>query len=351
MQMKVSIAGASGYAGGELIRLLANHPNFELSALAANSKAGQTVATVHPQFIGTELGDMVIGETNADALAAEIIFLALPHGASGELAQAIRVRNPESMIVDLGADHRLSSAEAWNNYYGSQHRYAGRWVYGLPELHGQAELISQSHEVANPGCYATAIALAFMPALANGLIEESTLTAVAASGTSGAGKSLSESLLATNVMGSMTPYKVGGIHQHIPEIEQTLNMVPGVRDSRLTFTPILAPMPRGIIATCGGTVIQKDMDIVAITALYRDYFRNSPFVAVLDQGVPPSTGAVLGSNSVHISVDVDPRTHQLIAIAVLDNLVKGAAGQAIQNANIMNGFDQSMGLPTVGVMP
>jgi N-acetyl-gamma-glutamyl-phosphate reductase len=351
MQVRVSIAGASGYAGGELIRLLANHPNFELSVLAANSKAGQTVATVHPQFIGTELGDMLIGETNADALATELIFLALPHGASGELAHDIRVKHPESMIVDLGADHRLGSAEAWNNYYGPQYEFAGQWIYGLPELHGQADLISQSLEVANPGCYATAIALAFMPALANGLIEESTLTAVAASGTSGAGKSLSESLLATNVMGSMSPYKVGGIHQHIPEIEQTLNMVSGVHDSRLTFTPILAPMPRGIIATCSGTVVGTNVDTDTIRALYRDYFRTAPFVAVLDQDVLPSTGAVLGSNSVQISVDVDPRTHQLIVIAVLDNLVKGAAGQAIQNANLMNGFDQSLGLPTVGVMP
>jgi N-acetyl-gamma-glutamyl-phosphate reductase len=309
------------------------------------------VASVHPQFTGTELGNLVIGDTNPDTLAADLIFLALPPGASGQLAAEIRVKQPDCMIVDLGADHRLGSAEAWGNYYDGNVSFAGQWVYGLPELHSQSTAISHARQVANPGCYATAIALAFIPALAHGLVDESTLNVVAASGTSGAGKSLSESLLATNVMGSMSPYKVGGLHQHIPEIEQTLNLVPGVVDARLTFTPILAPMPRGIIATCNGAVRAGDLDTESVINVYRDYFSNSPFVTVLEQGVLPSTGSVVGSNNVHISITIDPRTRQLIAVAVLDNLVKGAAGQAIQNANIMNGFEESLGLPVIGIMP
>ena len=344
--MKIAIAGASGYAGGELLRLLIGRQDCQIVSIAAQSYAGKPLISAHPQFIGTPMGEWVFCETVPEALSADLIFLALPQGASGALVQSLVAMYPDSKIVDLGADFRLESADDWVRYYGGEH--AGSWAYGLPEKSGAREVISQSQYVANPGCYATATALAFLPAVNAGIVETQGLTCVAASGTSGAGRGLSENVMATTVMGSLSPYKTGGRHQHIPEIEQTIGS-----DARLSFTPILAPMPRGILATCVAPLAEnhQSIDAAAVREIYGQYFAESEFVTVLPSGTLPSTGAVLGSNAVQMSIDVDHHSQQLIVISALDNLVKGAAGQAIQNANLMFGLPEGTGLSTIGVTP
>ena len=346
IHMKIAIAGASGYAGGELLRLLADRQDCQIVSIAAQSYAGKTLISAHPQFTGSPMGEWVFCETVPEALSADLIFLALPHGASGALAQSLIDMYPECKIVDLGPDFRLESSDEWVRYYGGKH--AGTWTYGLPEKIGAREVISRSQYVANPGCYATATALAFLPAVSVGIVETQGLTCVAASGTSGAGRGLNENVMATSVMGSLSPYKTGGRHQHIPEIEQTVGAA-----SRLSFTPILAPMPRGILATCIAPLTgdHQSMDAVAVRDIYEQYFAESEFVTVLPSGTLPSTGAVLGSNAVHMSIDIDHHSQQLIVISALDNLVKGAAGQAIQNANLMFGLPEGAGLSTIGVTP
>ncbi len=244
MTYTVSVAGASGYAGGELLRLVLDHPELRLGALAAGGKAGQPVSATHPQLVG--LADRDFVTTDADSLAdADLVLLALPHGESAALVRALPSELP---VVDLGADFRLQDADAWQHYYGST-THAGTWVYGLPELPGQRDRLADATRVANPGCYATAVALALAPLLAADLVEPQDIVVVAASGTSGAGRKPSDGLLASEVMGSMSPYKVGGAHQHTPEMEQALSLAAGAPVSML-FTPTLAPMSRGILATC-----------------------------------------------------------------------------------------------------
>ncbi len=340
MTVSVAVAGASGYAGGELLRLLAGHPEFRLVATTAASNAGQMLSGLHPQL--GAFGDITIEATNAEVLSrADLVFLALPHGTSAAVVADLpeRVR-----VVDLGADFRLGSAEAWKQYYpGFAH--AGSWVYGLPELSDRST-IRAATRVANPGCYATAIAMGFAPVLE--LIDTSDLVVVAASGTSGAGRKPSDSLLATEVMGSMTAYKVGGLHQHTPEIEQTLAGLT-TRAVRLSFTPLLAPMSRGILATLTARVqVGSKLDVHALLA---EYYRDEPFARVVPRGRQPATSSVYGSNSVHLQGEFDDHTQRVVITVALDNLVKGAAGQALQNANIMYGFGETIGLPTMGVAP
>ncbi len=340
MTTAVAVAGASGYAGGELLRLLAGHPEFEAVAVTAAANAGQQLGDLHPQL--GALGDTTIEPTTAEVLSrADLVFLSLPHGKSAAVVADLpnRVR-----VVDLGADFRLSSADAWRRYYpGFEH--AGTWTYGLPELADRAG-IRAARRVANPGCYATAIALGFAPVLDR--VDPSDLVVVAASGTSGAGRKATESLLATEVMGSMTAYKVGGAHQHTPEIEQTLSALTSAQ-VRLSFTPLLAPMPRGILATLTARVVSGgDPDVHGLLA---DRYRDEPFIRVLPAGRQPATASVLGSNAVHLQGTFDAHTGRVVITVALDNLVKGAAGQAIQNANLMYGFGETSGLARIGVAP
>jgi len=341
----VAVAGASGYAGGELLRYLAQHPTFDLVAACAAGRAGEQLTGVHPQFAGTAWSDLVLDETTPDLLSqADVVFLALPHGESAALAAQL----PDSTaIVDLGADFRLRSAKAWSRFYGGEH--AGTWIYGLPELPGAREQISSSTKVANPGCYPTAVALALAPLARAGAIEAKDIVVVAASGTSGAGRKASDSLLATNVMGSMAAYKVGGIHQHTPEMEQSIAIAAGIDtgDVSLSFTPLLAPMPRGIVATCTARLTGDDDPRATIEAAYA----SEPFVTVLPEGQWPATGSVSGTNSAQLQVAVDERIGRVIVESVIDNLGKGAAGQAIQNANLMFGLEESAGLDVIGVAP
>jgi N-acetyl-gamma-glutamyl-phosphate reductase len=349
MGARVAVAGASGYAGGELLRLLAGHPDLEIGPLAANSSAGTPVTAVHPQLTGHPgLDGAVFAATEPDLLAgADLLFTALPHGESAQLA----ARLPGHLkVVDLGADFRLADADKWTQYYPGP--YAGQWTYGLPELPGARDAIRAAATVAAPGCYATASILALAPLLAAGLADPADIVIVAASGTSGAGRSARPDLLATEVMGSMSAYQVGGTHRHTPEIEQNLDTergrVPASPPVRVSFTPTLAPMPRGILATCTARSSASPADLrAALTAAYG----HEPFVRVLPEGRWPATGATLGSNAAHLQVAADAHAGRAVVVCALDNLVKGAAGQAIQNANLMLGLPEAAGLTAPGVSP
>ena len=341
----VAVAGASGYAGGELLRYLAQHPSLDLVAACAAGRAGEPLAAVHPQFAGTSWAGLVLDETTTNVLGqADLVFLALPHGESAALAGQLPA---VTMIVDLGADFRLRSADAWSTFYGGEH--AGSWTYGLPELSGAREQIRAATKVANPGCYPTAVALALAPLAQAGAIDFKDIVVVAASGTSGAGRKASDSLLATNVMGSMGAYKVGGVHQHTPEMEQSIATAGGwdIGDVTLSFTPSLAPMPRGIVATCTATLTKQ----VNVRAILHDAYAHERFVTVLPEGQWPQTGSVSGTNAAQIQVAVDDHTGRVVVVSVIDNLGKGAAGQAVQNANFMLGLDEGAGLDVIGIAP
>jgi N-acetyl-gamma-glutamyl-phosphate reductase len=337
-----AVAGASGYAGGELLRLLAGHPEIEPTILAAGGRAGESVGAVHPNL--TQYSGQMLVETSASALGAcDIVFLALPHGESAALAAQL----PEGLpIVDLGADFRLSDAAAWERFYGGSH--AGTWTYGLPELAGARSAISSSRRIANPGCYPTAVSLAFAPVLAAGLAEPD-VVAVAVSGTSGAGRKPSDALLATQVMGSMSAYKVGGSHQHTPEMEQSLSSAAGVAVT-LSFTPLLAPMPRGILATVSAPM-RTGVTESAVRAALSSAYTDEPFVHLLSEGQWPQTSSVSGSNAAHLQCAVDEHAGRVVVVCAIDNLGKGAAGQALQNANLVLDLPEGMGLSVNGVAP
>jgi len=334
--MRVGVVGASGYAGGELLRLLTSHPLFDLTYIAAGSAAGSSIISSHPQLVSFK--EKVFEPTDAELMnACDLIFFALPHGES---AKFVPVISSLTKIVDLGADFRLRSARSWRQYYDGEH--AGTWVYGLPEIADNRDRIALAERVANPGCYATAISLAAAPAISHGLIDASDIVVVAASGTTGAGRKLAPNLLASEVMGSLSSYKFGGVHQHTPEIEETLA---AITDStvRVSFTPILAPMPRGILATTTAKML-TDYSSKDIHGIYQEYFADSPFVTVLPEGSLPQTAATVGSNSVMMQVAVDRHSNRLIVSSALDNLGKGAASQAIQNANLMYQLNETIGL-------
>ena len=336
--MKTAVVGASGYAGGELLRLLSNHPKFKLSYIAAGSNAGEPITNLHPQltnFAGRNFEETEIAKINN----SDLVFIALPHGESAKLISQI---DPKVKVVDLGADFRLIDSKKWEKYYGGKH--AGSWVYALPELVDH-KLISSANKVANPGCYATAIALSIAPALS--LINAEDIVVVAASGTTGAGRSAKVNLLGSEVMNNLTSYKFGGIHQHTPEIEQILSSIS--RESvKISFTPVLAPMPRGILATVTAQLTQQS-SAEQIREIYQAFYSGSKFVKVLPVGSMPMTSAVLGTNNAQIQIAVDEHVNRLLISAVIDNLGKGAAGQAIQNANLMCDLAEDAGLEILGV--
>lgn len=336
--MKIAVVGASGYAGGELLRLLSGHPEFEISYIAAGSNAGELITNLHPQltnFVGRKFEATNVGMINK----CQLVFTALPHGESAKLISQV---DKSVKIVDLGADFRLQNSEAWKKYYGGEH--AGSWVYGLPELVDHKE-ISNSTQVANPGCYATAIALSVAPVLP--IIDSKDIVVVAASGTTGAGRSAKVNLIGSEVMNNLTSYKFGGVHQHTPEIEEVLSKV-GNKDVKISFTPILAPMPRGILATVTAK-LTTNSSAESVRESFSNYYKNSKFVTLLPASSMPMTSAVLGSNNVQIQVAVDEHVDRVVISTAIDNLGKGAAGQAIQNANLMCGFAEDTGLQNLGV--
>ena len=336
--MKIAVVGASGYAGGELLRLLAGHPKFEISYIAAGSNAGELITNLHPQL--TNFAGRKFESTNVEMInKCQLAFIALPHGESAKLISQV---DKNVKIVDLGADFRLQNPESWQKYYGGEH--AGSWVYGLPELVDHKE-ISKSTQVANPGCYATAIALSIAPAIS--IIDCEDIVVVAASGTTGAGRSAKVNLIGSEVMNNLTSYKFGGVHQHTPEIEELLSKI-GKKNVKISFTPILAPMPRGILATVTAKLTTKT-SIENVQDLFSSYYKNSKFVTLLATGSMPMTSAVLGSNNAQIQVAIDEHVGRLVVSTAIDNLGKGAAGQAIQNANLMCDLSEDLGLQNLGV--
>ncbi|MDO3649248.1 N-acetyl-gamma-glutamyl-phosphate reductase [Nocardia mangyaensis] len=343
--LRVAVAGASGYAGGEVLRLLLAHPEYrrgrlEIGALTAGANAGTALGALQPHLL--PLADRILEATTPETLAGhDIVFLGLPHGQSAAIAQAL----PEStVIIDCGADFRLTDPTVWEKYYGSAH--AGSWPYGLPELPGARERLTGARRIAVPGCYPTVSSLALAPAIAAGIVEPN-VHVVAVSGASGAGRKLDVALLGSEVMGSVRAYGIAGAHRHTPEIAQNLTAAGGVEVS-VSFTPVLAPMPRGILATCTAPV---KVDLAEARAVYEKAYADEPFVHLLPEGVLPQTGSVLGSNAVTLQVAIDADAGLLVVIGAIDNLTKGTAGAAVQSMNLAVGFDETAGLSTVGVAP
>ncbi|MEU5837129.1 N-acetyl-gamma-glutamyl-phosphate reductase [Streptomyces diacarni] len=348
MTVRAAVAGASGYAGGELLRVLAGHPEVEVGALTGNSNAGQRFGALQPHLV--PFADRVLEETSAEVLRGhDVVFLALPHGQSAAVAEQLGTAADGPLVIDCGADFRLADAADWERYYGTPH--AGTWPYGLPELPGARAALRGSKRVAVPGCFPTAVSLALVPAFAGALADSEAPEAVivAATGTSGAGKALKPHLLGSEVMGSMSPYGVGGGHRHTPEMIQNLSAAAGRRVS-VSFTPTLAPMARGILATCSakaapGTTAEQ------LRAVYEKAYQDEPFVTVLPEGQWPATASVVASNSVHLQVAHDPDAARLLVVAAVDNLTKGTAGGAVQSMNLALGLDEGLGLSTIGVAP
>lgn len=338
--MKIGVVGASGYSGGELLRLLLSHSEFSLHYIAAGMNAGEEIVSVHPHL--TPLIGRTFETTQVESMnTCDLVFFALPHGESGKYVSQL---SNKVKVVDLGADFRLHDEKSWEKYYGGDH--AGTWEYGVPELPGKRSKIATSSHVANPGCYATAIILGTAPAAKTGIIDSTDIVVVAASGTTGAGRSAKINLLGSEVMNSLSSYKFGGLHQHTPEIEETLKSLTDA-EVNISFTPILAPMPRGILATITAKLVGEVTEAY-VKDIYSSFYKNENFVSVLPDGILPQTSSVLGSNFAQMQIAVDTHTNRLVVSVAIDNLGKGAAGQALQNANIMAGLDESNGLTQMG---
>jgi N-acetyl-gamma-glutamyl-phosphate reductase len=342
MTVRAAVAGASGYAGGEVLRLLAGHPEVQVGALTGASNAGRPLGELQPHL--APFADRVLQPTSTEALAGhDVVFLALPHGRSAAVAEAL---GEDTLVVDCGADFRLADPAAWQAFYGTAH--AGTWPYGLPELPGARAALAGTRRIAVPGCYPTAGSLALFPAYAAGLAEPDAVI-VAASGASGAGKALKPHLLGSEVMGSMSPYGVGGVHRHTPEIVQNLSAVAG-EPVTVSFTPTLAPMARGILATCTARA-RAGVTADAVRAAYLKATADEPFLRLLPEGRWPATGAVCGANTALLQVALDEAAGRIVVVCAIDNLTKGTAGGAVQSMNIALGLPEDLGLSTIGVAP
>ncbi|QEN14008.1 N-acetyl-gamma-glutamyl-phosphate reductase [Mycobacterium sp. ELW1] len=341
----VAIAGASGYAGGEILRLLLGHPAYAdgrltIGALTAAASAGTQLSEHHPHLL--PLAGRILEPTETELLAGhDVVFLALPHGHSAALAEQL---GDDTVIIDCGADFRLTDADDWQRFYGSEH--AGSWPYGLPELPGGRDRLRDATRIAVPGCYPTAALLALLPAVAADLVEPA-VTVVAVSGTSGAGRAAKVDLLGSEVIGSARAYNIAGAHRHTPEIAQGLRAVTD-RDVTVSFTPVLIPTSRGILATC---TARTQASVSEIRAAYEKAYDAEPFIHLLPEGQLPRTGAVIGSNAAQLAVAVDADAGVLVAVCAIDNLVKGTAGAAVQSMNLALGWGETEGLSIVGVAP
>lgn len=351
MTIRVAVAGATGYAGGEALRLLLAHPEVEIGAITAHSSAGTVLREHHPHLLA--LADREVLATTVENLAGhDVVILALPHGASGAIAAQLP---PDVLVLDCGADHRLVRASSWELFYGTAH--AGVWPYGMPELMvgsatesgKQRDRLVGERRIAVPGCNVTAVTLGLQPGVAAGVIEPLDLVAVLANGYSGAGKSLKPHLLAAEALGSASPYAVGGVHRHIPEIEQNL-VAAGASRVSISFTPTLVPMARGILATATAR-LAEGADAASVRAAWEQAYADEPFVYLLPAGQWPCTAATLGANTALIQVAVDKRAGRVVTVTAIDNLVKGTAGAAIQSMNLALGLPEELGLSTAGVAP
>jgi N-acetyl-gamma-glutamyl-phosphate reductase len=348
MAITVAVAGASGYVGGEVLRVFGAHPDVEFGALTAGASAGETIGSHHQHL--RSLATRTLLDTTPEILAGhDVVVLALPHGHSAQIAAALR---PETLVIDCGADHRLVSGADWAEYYGGQH--AGTWPYGMPELIvgdglRQRASLAGARRIAVPGCNVTAVTLGLQPGVAAGLVDPSDIVAVLAVGYSGAGKALKTQLLASEGLGAAVPYSVAGSHRHIPEIVQNFQAA-GATDVRLSFTPVLVPMSRGILATVTAP-LAAGATPESVRDAWVSAYANEPFVEVLPEGQWPSSGATVGSNSVLIGVGVDAKAGKVVTVTALDNLVKGTAGAALQSLNLALGLPEATGLTTNGVAP
>lgn len=366
--LTVAVSGATGYAGGEVLRLLSTHPHLNVTTVCGHSSVGETLGRHQPHL--ARYSNFVVKESTAEVLAGhDVVILALPHGQSGAIAAELEESSPETLIVDLAADHRLISAAAWEKFYGSEHQ--GTWTYGLPELltadgTKQREALKTTKRIAVPGCNVTAVTLGLAPLIQAGLAAPAGLNAVLANGVSGAGKALKPHLTAAEVLGDASPYGTGGTHRHVPEIEQNLNGVIGADaaegPTRISFTPTLVPMARGILATITavpGESAPRTAEGLLDAAVLKDQlgqafaqaYAEEPFVRVLPEGQWPRTSSTTGSNLAHIQFTVDERASTILVVVALDNLVRGTAGQALQSIHLALGLDETTSLPLEGVAP
>lgn len=348
MAFSVAVAGASGYAGGELLRLLAGHPEFEVRTVTAHSNAGQRLVDVQPSL--RSLSHLTLVDTTPGNLSGhDVVFVALPHGKSGELTAHLPA---DTLVVDCGADHRLEKPDDWAAFYGGD--YFGAWTYGVPELptmhEKQRSRLVGARRIAAPGCNASTVAIGLAPGIHAGVIEAQDLVAVLAVGPSGAGKSLKVPNLAAEILGSANPYAVGGTHRHIPEIVQSLRWAGSSTDPTISFTPVIVPMSRGILSTATARLV-PGTSVAAVRAAWESAYADEPFVHVLPEGHFPRTADVLGANTALIGLAVDEAAGRVVTITAIDNLVKGTAGAAIQSANIALGLTETLGLTMNGVAP
>jgi N-acetyl-gamma-glutamyl-phosphate reductase len=346
MTYTVAVAGASGYAGGEVLRLLAGHPELEVTTVTASSNAGRPLIELQPQL--RSYAHLTLEDTTPEVLAGhDVVFLALPHGASGAITERL---GDDVLVIDCGADHRLSDEAAWAKFYGGEFHEA--WAYGVPELPAAGgklrERLAGAKKIAAPGCNASAVSLAIAPGIAAGLIEED-IVAVLAVGPSGAGKSLKVQYLASELLGSANPYGVGGTHRHIPEIVQNLKLA-GAANPTVSFTPVLVPMARGILATVTAP-LKPGVTAARLREAWESAYAGEAFVQLLPEGTWPRTADVVGANTALLGVTVDEAANRVVAIIAVDNLVKGTAGAAIQSANIALGLPEGTALTTNGVAP
>lgn len=340
MTVKVAVAGATGYVGGELLRMLLAHPEVEIGALTAGASAGSTVGQHHPHLV--PLAGREIQETTAENLAGhDVVFLGLPHGTSAPVAAQL---DADTLVIDCGADFRLESAQDWATFYGTEH--AGTWTYGLPELPGQREALAGAKRIAGTGCFPTVSTLAILPAVE---LIEPRLTVVAPTAPSGAGKKLATNLLASEILGQASAYGVGGVHRHTPEIEQNLRAL-GASGPTVSFTPVLVPMSRGILAIVTAPAL-PGTTVESVRSAYENAYAEEPFVHLLPSGQWPQTQATLGANTVHVQATLDERAGTVVAVGAMDNLAKGTAGGVIQSMNLALGLPETVGLTTIGLAP
>ncbi len=347
MTFSVAVAGASGNVGGELLRLIAKHPQLELKTVTASSMVGEKVSKLHPG-VG-KYADLVFSSNDAQSLSGhDIVFLALPHSKSAEVAAWL---SPETLVLDCGADFRLERESDWQKFYGGEH--AGSWAYGMPELlisptgAKQREVLKDTKRIAVPGCNVTAITLGLAPALAAGLVEVEDIVSVLTVGTSGAGRGATEKLFEVEPTGSANAYQVGGIHRHTPEIEQNLSKSAGAR-IQVSFTPVLSSLERGILAV-NTAKLKAGVTIESLQAAYAKFYSDEPFMKVLPQGHFPSTADTIGENFAITGIAVDEHANRLVAVCAIDNLVKGTGGAAIQSMNIALGLPEATGLDNISL--
>ncbi|MCK2037257.1 N-acetyl-gamma-glutamyl-phosphate reductase [Microbacterium sp. SSW1-49] len=356
MTYSVAVSGASGYAGGEILRLLASHPDIQIRTVTAHSNAGQPLIQHQPHL--RSLADLTLQDTTPEILAGhDIVFLALPHGQSGQYTDAL---GDTPLVIDAGADHRLTSQSAWDAFYGGA--FHEPWTYGVPELPvggaKQRDALRGATRIAAPGCNASTVSLSLAPGVASGVIDPGDIVSVLAVGPSGAGKSLKSNLLASEILGTANPYAVGGTHRHIPEIRQALAAAfpstgSGAESEdgiRISFTPVLVPMSRGILATSTAPIVDGVTD-AQIREAWESAYDGETFVHLLPEGSFPRTADVLGANTALIGLAIDRAANRVTVVTAVDNLVKGTAGAAIQSMNIALGLPEDRALSINGVAP